>query len=105
MHRTVEAIVYPDGAVKILEPILADGPHRALLTILEKLPTTPAQESHRDEVQIDEILRAAGLFDEADDIPSDLEPLSETARAELARRITDGASLTQIIHEEREERF
>jgi len=40
-----------------------------------------------------------------EDIPAELKPLSRAARAALARRIPAGTSLSQIIIEDREERF
>jgi hypothetical protein len=107
MHRTIEAILHPDGTVELLEPIADSGPRRVLVTILEE-PATPAPLSApplSEGERLDAVLRAAGLLDDTSDIPADLEPLSDEARATLARRIPHGTPLSTIIHEDREERF
>jgi hypothetical protein len=38
MIRTIEAIITPDGDVKLLENVALDKEHRALVTILEEVP-------------------------------------------------------------------
>lgn len=38
MHRTVEAIVEPDGTVRLLEPVESRGPRRVLVTFLDAPP-------------------------------------------------------------------
>jgi hypothetical protein len=40
MIRTVEAVVDPDGSVRLLEPIHISHERRALLTILDESPRT-----------------------------------------------------------------
>jgi hypothetical protein len=37
--RTVEAVVQPDGQVRLLEPLSLPSPRRALVTILEEPPS------------------------------------------------------------------
>jgi hypothetical protein len=39
MIQTVEAVVSPEGAVRLLKPMRMDGPRRALVTILEDEPS------------------------------------------------------------------
>lgn len=105
MQRTVEAILHPDGTIEVLEPLVADTPRRVLLTILDEAPR------HRDVTlagTTDEATRcldAAGLLDAADDIPATLTPLAETERIALAAQIPAGTPLSQLIDEDREERF
>lgn len=36
--RTVEAIIQPNGEVRLMEPVLVRSPRRALVTILEEEP-------------------------------------------------------------------
>ena len=38
MIRTIEAIITPDGDIKLLENVDLDKEHRALVTILEEIP-------------------------------------------------------------------
>jgi hypothetical protein len=102
MHRTIEAIVHPDGRIEALEPIESRGLRRALITILDEAPQ-PVLES--DAERLDAVLCAAGLLDRASDIPEDLVMLSDTERVVLAQRNTRGIPLSQIISEGREERF
>ena len=35
MHKTVEAIIEPDGQIRLLEPLNLSHPARALVTVLE----------------------------------------------------------------------
>jgi hypothetical protein len=37
--KTVEAIIEPNGEVRLIEPIVVSSPCRALVTILEDAPT------------------------------------------------------------------
>jgi hypothetical protein len=37
--RTFEAIIEPNGEVRLIEPIVVSSPCRALVTILEDVPT------------------------------------------------------------------
>ena len=106
MPHTIEAIIHPDGTVELLEPIAGAGRRRALLTILDELPAAdvdPAPQS--DGARLDAALRAAGLLDEADDIPDNLEPLTEAERVALWAHIPAGTSLAQIVIDDREERY
>jgi hypothetical protein len=106
MHRTIEAILHPDGTIELLEPLPGNGRRRALLTILEETPaSTTDTPPLTDAERLDAALRAAGLLHNADAIPATLEPLSTEERAALAQRNTGGTPLSQIIIEEREERF
>lgn len=41
MLRTIEAVIEPDGQVRLLEPISVGSPQRALVTVLDE----PADES------------------------------------------------------------
>lgn len=36
MLRTIEAVIEPDGRVRLLEPLSLTAPHRALVTVLEE---------------------------------------------------------------------
>jgi hypothetical protein len=107
MHQTVEAILHPDGRVELLEPVAATKRRRALVTILEDAPlaTVTLPETLSEADRVDAALFAAGLFDNTDDLARDAKLLSEEERAALAMRIQPGTPLSQIIHEEREERF
>jgi hypothetical protein len=108
MHRTVEAIIHPDGHVEMLEVVASDAPRRALLTILDEPPVSasePMPETTDQSDQMDVLLRAAGLLVVPEEISADLESLSEEDLDRLWARIPPGIPLSQIIHEEREERF
>jgi hypothetical protein len=37
--RTIEAIIEPNGQVRLIEPVRLPSPRRALVTILEESPT------------------------------------------------------------------
>jgi len=39
MMKTVEAVIEPNGEVRLLEPLRVPAPRRALVTILEEVPT------------------------------------------------------------------
>lgn len=41
MIQTVEAVIEPSGAVRLLQPVRVTGPRRALLTILPEDPPVP----------------------------------------------------------------
>ena len=43
MIQTVEAVIDPDGQVRVLGSIKVDGPRRALLTILEEPAAIPGE--------------------------------------------------------------
>lgn len=105
MYRTIEAILHPDGTIELLESPPGNGRRRALLTILEELPPLSTSTPLTDAEQFDAVLRAAGLLDEVEDIPADLEPLSEAEVDALWARNPGGTPLSQIIIEDREERF
>jgi hypothetical protein len=36
MLRTIEAVIEPDGQVRLLEPVAIDGARRALVTVLDE---------------------------------------------------------------------
>jgi len=38
--RTVEAVIEPNGEVRLVEPVRLSSPRRALVTILEESPST-----------------------------------------------------------------
>lgn len=103
MHRTIEAILHPDGVIELLEPVSHTERRRALITILEEMPAPALGTS--DATRLDDVLRAAGLLDLAEDIPATYEPLSTQARQALAQQLASAASLAQVINEEREEHF
>jgi hypothetical protein len=105
MHRTIEAIIHPDGTVEVLEPVTGAARRRALLTILDEPPPTPHPGPQSEGERFAAALRAAGLLDDVDDIPDDLHMMTDEERAALARRIPPGTPLSEIIIEEREERF
>jgi hypothetical protein len=105
MHRTIEAIIHPDGRVEVLEPVAGVVKRRALLTILDEPPPTPHPGPQSEAERFEAALRAAGLLDVVDDIPDDLHMMTDEERAAMARRILPGTPLSEIIIEEREERF
>lgn len=106
MHRTIDVIVHADGTIEPLEPVAVSGSRRALLTILEEAPA-PADINPQtdDDAALDALLLAAGLQEVPEDIPADLEPLSEEALDALWARIPVGTPLSQIVIEDREENF
>jgi hypothetical protein len=105
MHQAVEAIVYPDGRVEVREAVRATTPRRAILTILDEAPGGVQNATERPVPSVREALRAAGLLVEFSPAPAAMQPLSETERAALAARIGPGTPLSQIINEDRDERF
>lgn len=105
MHQTIEAIIHPDGTIEALEAISSTAPRRALLTILDEPPALSLFGVQDDDDQSVAVLRAAGLLMVPEDIPAGLVPLSEEERAAVAQRIPAGTPLSQIIIEDREERF
>lgn len=105
MHQTVEAIIYPDGRVEMREPVAADTPRRALVTILDEMPREPHQRPQQATPTVREVLRAAGLLAELTAGTASAQPLSDGERHALAERIGSGTSLSQIIDEDRDERF
>ena len=105
LHRTVEAIVHPDGRIELSEPLIVAGVRRALVTILEERPQPLPLPTDDDAARFDAALRSAGLLDNTDDIPADLHPLAVVERERLAQRNAEGTPLSEIIIEEREERF
>lgn len=107
MHRTIDVIVHADGTIEPLEPVAISGSRRALLTILDETSAQPAPglQGNPSMAEFFAQLRAEGLIEVPEDIPADLMPLSEEKREALARRIPSGTPLSEIIIEEREERF
>lgn len=106
MHRTVEAIIHPDGSIEALEPIIGSGIRRALVTILEELPLPIHPEVI--EVATNRLiaqLRSEGFIEIPEEIPNELAPLSETERALVAQQIPHGTPLSAIIMADREESF
>jgi hypothetical protein len=43
MIQTVEAVVEPDGQVRLLGPVAVPGPRRALVTVLEEPAAVPGE--------------------------------------------------------------
>jgi hypothetical protein len=43
MIQTVEAVVAPDGQVRLLGPVAVTGPRRALVTVLEEPAAIPGE--------------------------------------------------------------
>ena len=105
MHRTIEAIIHADGTIEALEDIEGTAPRRALLTILDEPPASSLSGVQDDDEQAIALLRAAGLLMVPEDIPADLEPLTEAQLDELWSRIPLGTPLSQMIIEDREEFF
>lgn len=104
MHRTIDVIVHADGTIEPLEPVAVSGSRRALLTILEEGPANVSAPVD-DDATLDALLLAAGLQELPAELPDDLEPLSEEALDALWARIPVGTPLSQIVIEDREERF
>jgi len=106
MHRTIEAIIHPDGTVEVLEPVAGAAKRRALLTILDEPPLSDSQPAPQSEGErFAAALHAAGLLDDVDDIPDDLHMMTDEERKALWARTPKGTPLSEIIIEEREERF
>lgn len=106
MHRTIEAIIHPDGTVEVLEPVAGPARRRALLIILDEPPLTASPAAPLSEGErFTAALRAAGLLDDGDDIPDDLHMMTDEEREALWARNPTGTPLSEIIIEEREERF
>jgi hypothetical protein len=105
MHQTVEAIIYPDGRVEMREPVAADAPRRALVTILDEMPRELHQIPQPATPTVREVLRAAGLLAEIKAGTAPGQPLSNGERQALAERVGAGTPLSQIIDEDRDERF
>lgn len=108
MLRTIEAVIEPDGTVRLLEPVDIPRAQRALVTLLpqdpvpEYTPESPAEpQSERERIHA--ILVAGGLVQPETTPYSGPQPLSEEERAALAARIPHGTPLSRIIIEEREE--
>jgi hypothetical protein len=104
MLRTIEAVIEPDGTVRLLEPVDIPRAQRALVTLLphDPVPETPAEpQSERERIHA--ILVAGGLVQPETTPYSGPQPLSEEERATLAARIPPGTPLSRIIIEEREE--
>ena len=59
----------------------------------------------REDALLDALLTAAGLQELPEDIPENLEPLSEEELDALWARIPPGTPLSQIIIEDRDEQF
>lgn len=102
MHRTIDVIVHPDGTIEPLELVTVTCSQRALLTILAQAPAAGSVVAD-DDAAIDALLIAAGLQEVPEDIPVDLEPLSEEALDALWARIPVGTPLSQIVIEDRQE--
>jgi hypothetical protein len=107
MHRTIDVIVHADGTIEPLEPVVITGARRAFLTILDEPPAPPAPGLAVEPsiAQLLTQLRAEGLLVVPEDLPAEIKPLSHEERAALAQRIPAGTPLSQIISEDREERF
>jgi hypothetical protein len=108
MLRTIEAVIEPDGTVRLLEPVDIPKAQRALVTLLphdpvpEHTPETPAEpQSERERIHA--ILVAGGVVQPRTQAESTAQPLSHERREELARLFAVGKPLSQIIIEEREE--
>lgn len=56
MLRTIEAVIDPDGSVRLLEPISLSEPRRALVTVLE-------EEADEAETDAGALLSEAALAD------------------------------------------
>lgn len=56
MHRTIEAVIEPDGSVRLLEPVTLPVAQRALVTVLDE----PADEA---EAHLPYLLSESALSD------------------------------------------
>lgn len=104
MHQTIDVIVHPDGTIEALEPVPGSGARRALLTILEELPDSLRPEDAPTQRLIAQ-WHDEGFLETPEEIDARLQPLSREARGSLAQRLPAGTPLSQIIIEEREDRF
>jgi len=68
MHTTLEAIIEPNGQIRILEPIKLIKPVRALITILENEPkpsqAIPVQVSEGVETDFSKLIHSLAEFPE-----------------------------------------
>jgi hypothetical protein len=79
-----------------MEPIADSEPRRVLVTILEETagPVLLIRTATQRGGHLDAALRAAGLLDDTSDLPADLEPLSDEARATRWARNPVGTPLS-----------
>ncbi len=105
--QTIEAVLMPDGTIRLSQSLHAKTPQRVLVTLLDepaRLAFPETIQSERD--RIDAVLIAAGLMQPRE--PQVLTGLlSDTERADLAKRMAHagGKPLSEVILEDREERW
>ncbi|MCS6937913.1 MAG: hypothetical protein RMJ55_01420 [Roseiflexaceae bacterium] len=104
MPRTVEVIVHADGRIEPLEPIVVSGTQRGLLTILETPSDATEAPQNITVATLIAQLRAEGLLTSLESGAVEKQ-LSLAERIALAQRVSDGRPLSQVILEDREERF
>jgi hypothetical protein len=103
MHRTIEAIVHPDGRVELLEPVLLTTTQRALVTVLAEEPRKPLENQSNERMRIRVALAARGAILPPLEIPAEHKLMSNSEREALAAQIGPGVSLSTYIMQEREE--
>ncbi len=52
--RTIEAVIEPDGQIRLSEKVQLDGPHRALVTILSDVPADSIETAYLSESSLAE---------------------------------------------------
>lgn len=100
MPRAVEAVLEPNGTIRLLEPLEVTGPRRVLVTVLDEPPVAVASDD-----PIWAALRTAGVEPPRPARTPDEQPLTPEEQAMLDARIPPGRPLSEIIIEEREERY
>lgn len=104
MPRTIEVIVHADGRIEPLEPIVISGTRRGVLTILET-PSDATEASQKTALAaLLEQLYAEGLLTSLESGAIERQ-LSRKERIALAQRLSGSRPLSQIILEDREDRF
>jgi hypothetical protein len=105
--QTIEAVLMPDGSIRLSKRLQAKQPQRVLVTLLDepaRLLEPETGVSERDRVEA--ILIAAGLM-QPREAPALSGLLADNERAALAQRIAQagGKPLSDTILEDRQERW
>jgi len=72
--KTVEAIIEPNGNVRLVEPIVVSSPRRALVTILEEAPIDEVPIDHESALLTQEVLAVDWNRDEEEAAWAHLQP-------------------------------
>lgn len=111
MHFTIEAIVHPDGRVELLEPITTSQPRRALVALLDESPgeairlAGPSGAQTDAAIVVEDLLVRSGVVRPRHALPAGRWVPGPDELAARAKAIPLGTPLSQIVLEDREERF